>query len=179
MSFLFDRQYLSTLVRLFLPMVLQSLISNFTNALDVFLVGQLGEVWLAGVVLAGQVSFLLNLLLNGIYSGAAIITAQYWGKGDIASIRHTTGLCLTIALISGLIFTGVAIFASTWALGIYTQDPGVKKVGSDYLRIAGLSFLASAVTSCYANILRSTGCVHPQAFISSLAIIFKTGLSSF
>lgn len=177
MKFLLNRDYFAALVRLSLPIVLQSLVFNFMNAMDVFLVGQLGEVAVAGVGLAGQIFFLLNLLLFGVCSGAAIFTAQYWGKQDIAGIRRATGLCLVMSLISGLIFSIVAIFTPTWALSIYTTDPAVIKVGSDYLRVIGLSFLASSVTSCYANILRSTGNVRPQTLISSIAIVFKTGLA--
>ena len=42
---------------------------------------------IAAVGLGNQIFFLLNIVLFGISSGAAIFVAQYWGKKDIPRIR--------------------------------------------------------------------------------------------
>lgn len=42
---------------------------------------------IAAVGLGNQIFFLLNMVLFGISSGAAIFVAQYWGKKDIPGIR--------------------------------------------------------------------------------------------
>jgi len=44
----------------------------------VVMIGQLGEVPVAAVGLANQMFFLLQLVIFGITSGAAIFTAQLW-----------------------------------------------------------------------------------------------------
>lgn len=42
---------------------------------------------IAAVGLGNQIFFLLNMVLFGISSGAAIFVAQHWGKKDIPGIR--------------------------------------------------------------------------------------------
>src|SRR5512140_3370901 len=93
-----DREYFSALIRIALPIAIQNFIASSLNAIGVLMIGQLGEVSVAGVGL-------LNLMLFGITSGSAIFTAQYWGKGDVHAIRKVVVLCLGIALAAGVLFS--------------------------------------------------------------------------
>ena len=91
-----DKVYLSTFVKIALPITLQTLITSSLNLVDVLMIGQLGEVPVAAVGLANQIFFLLNILLFGISSGSAVFIAQYWGQKDETNIRRVQGLCLAI-----------------------------------------------------------------------------------
>ena len=72
-----DKDFYKTLLKFALPIALQNLIASSLNILDVVMVGRLGESAIAGVGIAGQIFFLLNLVLFGTYSGACIFAAQY------------------------------------------------------------------------------------------------------
>lgn len=85
-----------TLLVIALPIVLQNLLQTFVNMLDTIMVGQLGATEIAAVGLGNQVFFVFNMLLFGISSGGGIFVAQYWGKKDIAGIRHTLGITLSL-----------------------------------------------------------------------------------
>lgn len=63
-----------------LPIALQNLINVAVTSADVVMLGRVGETVLSGSSLAGQVQFVLTLFLFGLTSGAAVLTAQYWGK---------------------------------------------------------------------------------------------------
>ena len=65
---------------LVLPMALQNLINVGVTSADVIMLGKVGEIALSASSLAGQIYFILSLILFGLTSGAAVITAQYWGK---------------------------------------------------------------------------------------------------
>ena len=82
-----DKELLRKVMYIAVPIALQNLISSSVNFADVFMIGKLGESSLAAVGLSNQISFLLNLLLFGITSGAGVMTAQYWGKKDIINIK--------------------------------------------------------------------------------------------
>jgi putative MATE family efflux protein len=159
------------------PVAFQQLISASLNMLDVIMVGQLGEASIAALGLANQVFFLLFLFLFGITSGMAIFTAQYWGRGDVDSIRRVLGLCLVVALTVGFLFTVAALLIPETILGFYTQDPEVIALGSSYLRIVGLSYMFMAVTTSYFAVLRSITLVKMTVFVSVISLLLKTGIS--
>ncbi len=106
-----------------------------------------------------------------------MFTAQLWGKRDVPNIRKVLGLALTLGLIAGTIFLVIAEFFPAGALSIYSQDPSVITLGSDYLRIIGFSFLLYAISFCYSSVLRSTGDVQTPLFVTFTALSINTLLS--
>src|SRR5512138_2528120 len=142
LSFLHDREFLRSMLALALPVAFQQLITASLNMIDVLMVGQLGETSVAALGLANQIFFLLILFLFGVSSGMAIFTAQYWGKGDVESIRRVLGLALVVALAVGTAFSIAAVGFPRQVLSFYTEDPRVIELGASYLRIVGLSYPA-------------------------------------
>jgi len=162
------------MLALAVPVAFQQLISAGLNMIDVLMVGQLGETSVAALGLANQIFFLLILFLFGLTSGMSIFTAQFWGKGDTEQIRHVLGICLTIAVSVAALFSSAAIFMPEKLMGFYTEDPAVIKLGSDYLRVVGLSYVFTAITVSYISILRSITQVTLTVVVAVLALGLKT-----
>lgn len=141
------------------------------------MIGQLGEVPVAAVGLANQIFFLLNLMIFGITTGSAMFTAQLWGKRDIPNIRKVLGLALTLGIAAGTLFLIIAEVFPNTALGVYSRDPAVIALGSEYLRIIGFSFLLYAISFCYGVILRSTGDVQTPLIATFTSLSVNTLLS--
>lgn len=177
LDFYRDREYFASLVRIALPIATQSLVMSSLNMVSVVMIGQLGETELAAVGLAGQIFFLVNLILFGVASGAAMFTAQLWGKGDIPNIRRVLGLSLKLGLLGAGVFWALAIFAPQAALQFYTEDPAVVALGADFLRIFGWSYPFFAVTFAYAFVLRSTGNVRLPMAVTVFALSLNTILA--
>jgi putative MATE family efflux protein len=176
-TFLADREYFRQLFRLTLPIALQNLVTSSLNMVGVVLIGQLGETPVAAVGLANQIFFLLQLVIFGITSGAAIFIAQLWGKQDLPNIRKVLGLALMLAGAASLLFLLLALFKPELVLGIYSKDPEVVRLGSQYLHIFGAAYIFFAVTMSFAVALRSTGDVKTPMAISILALAFNTLIS--
>ncbi len=172
-----DREYLGRLFKLALPISLQQFLFASLNLVSTLLVGQLGETAVAAVGLSNQISFLLNLMLFGVNSGAAIFSAQFWGRGDVTGIRKVMGLALSVGLLGSGLFTALSLLVPGFVLGIYSKDPAVIAAGSGYLRILGLSFIFSALTYTYASTLRSTGDVRTPMLVSATTLLLNTLLS--
>jgi putative MATE family efflux protein len=172
-----DHDFYNTLLRLAIPIATQQLVMNALNAVDVLMVGQLGETAVAAVGLVGQVFFLMTLFLFGVGSGAAIFSAQFWGRGDLANVRRILGLALILAVTGSALFSLVAILAPAWVLSIYTHDPAVIAEGSLYLRVVGLCYVPTAISVTYAIILRSTRQVKVPMVVSVSALSLKTILA--
>jgi putative MATE family efflux protein len=170
-------EYYRQLIQLAGPIVAQQAIVAALNMIGMVMVGQKGDTAVAAVGLAGQVFFLLNLVLFGIGSGSAIFTAQLWGRKDIGQLRKVLGLCLELCLAVSLLFFILAVFFPSQVLGIYTTDARVIAVGSSYLQIFGCSFFFFTITYIYSIVLRTTGEVRLPMFVSTAALILNTILT--
>src|SRR5512132_2680819 len=95
---------------------------SLLNLLGVVFVGQKGDASIAAVGLAGQIAFLLNLVHFGIISGAAMFTAQFWGRRDIPNLRRVLGMCLMMAVSASFIFFALAQLLPSQILHIYSRD---------------------------------------------------------
>lgn len=177
LSFLRDRAFLRSMLALALPVAFQQLITASLNMIDVLMVGQLGETAVAALGLANQIFFLLILFLFGVTSGMSIFTAQYWGKGDVENIHRVLGICLAIAVSVAALFTLAATLIPRTLLSFYTEDQEVIRLGSDYLRIVGLSYIMMAVTVSYISVLRSITWVKITVVVAILALGLKTLLA--
>jgi putative MATE family efflux protein len=104
----------------------------------------------------------------------SIVTAQFWGRRDIEQIHHVLGICLTIAISVGALFSLAAVFIPERLMGFYTEDPEVIKLGSDYLRIVGLSYVFMAISISYISVLRSITQVILTAIVAVVALLVKT-----
>ena len=176
-NFYRDRDYFRQLFKLAVPIAIQQFVTASLNLVALILIGQLGENSVASVGLANQVWFLLNLLIFGVVSGTAIFIAQLWGKQDIPNIRRVVGISIKISLLGAIFFWIVAVFFPEGILGIYTSDPVVTEIGSQYLRIYGWSYLFYAMTSVFSAASRSTGNVKLPLVISTSALILDVILT--
>jgi len=176
LSFLRDKAFMRNMLSLAIPVAIQQFITASLNMVDVLMVGQLGEASIAALGLANQVFFLLILFLFGVTSGMTIFTAQFWGKGDQERIRKVLGICLTVAISVGTLFTLAATLIPETVLGFYTEDPEVIALGSSYLRIVGFSYIFMAITTSYFAVLRSITLVKMTMVVSIISLALKTAL---
>jgi len=172
-----NKIFLKTLVKLALPIALQNLILSSLNLVDNIIIGGLGEVAIAGVGLANQYFFLLNLLLFGITSGSAIFTAQFWGNRDIPNIKRVLGLSLITGCSAAFLFFLGGVCFPQQILGVFSRDPEVIRLGGKFLRIIAFSYVITAVTFSFSFTLRSVGQVKTPMMVSVIALGINTALN--
>ena len=177
LDFYRDPDYFHEVRKIAVPIIIQQLMFSGLNLLGVVFVGQKGDASVAAVGLAGQVAFLLNLVHFGIISGAAMFTAQFWGRRDIPNLRRVLGLCLMLAISASLIFFALAQLLPHQILSIYSKDTTVIELGANYIRTFSWTFLFFGVTFSYALVMRSTGNVKLPTTVSVFALSISTILS--
>lgn len=151
------RDYLKCAAIIGIPVVLQNIVSSLVNTLDVFMLGQLGEVAITASSMSNQWFMLFCILTNGIASAAAIFISQYWGKKDVVSIHHFMGIHLCIAVGLSAFFMIFASLAPERVMRLYSLDDEVIKEGIRYLKIISVTYLLYAVNSTLGTALRSIG----------------------
>lgn len=150
-----SREFYKKVFALVIPMALQNLINTGITTADVVMLGRVGEDVLSGSSLAGQIQFILNLIFFGITSGATVLTAQYWGKGDKRTIEKVLGIALRVSLVTAALFTVITLCFPTRLMRIFTTEPQVIAEGTKYLKIVAYTYLFMAITVVYLNIMRS------------------------
>lgn len=150
-----DKRFYSHVFRLVMPMAVQNLINVGVTSTDVIMLGKVGETALSGVSLANQIYFILSLLYFGLTSGACVLTAQYWGKKDTRTIEKVMGMSFRISILAGIVFAAAAFFFPYQLMRIFTADEAVIAAGVSYLKIVAFSYVLSAFTNVYLNIIRS------------------------
>ena len=156
---------------LVIPMALQNLINVGVTAADVVMLGRVGEKVLSGASLAGQIQFIMTLILFGTTSGATVLTAQYWGKKDTRTIEKIMGMGMTIGVSCAFLFTLAAELMPEVLMRIYSSDPEVIAEGVKYLRIVAISYLFMAGTQVYLNIMRSIERVMIATAVYSISLV--------
>lgn len=140
---------------LVLPMALQNLINVGITSADVIMLGKVGEEVLSGVSLAGQVQYIMQLIFFGLTSGASVLAAQYWGKRDKETIEKILGFALRLGIMISLVFAVAAFFMPNQLMRIFSSDDVVIAEGVSYLQIICFSYVISAFTMIYLNVMRS------------------------
>jgi putative MATE family efflux protein len=166
--------FYKTLVNLSIPIAIQQLFVAGLAIVDVMLVGQLGDTSVAAVGLATQVYFILSVLYFGMSSGSAIFTAQYWGKNDEESIQQVLSLNIISNILIGVFFTVIAQIFPEFILSLFSSDPQVIQVGSEYLRIFSIGFVFTGISYAIFTVLRSTENVKIPMLVGGSILTFNT-----
>ena len=167
--------FYSSLFTIAIPISLQALLQNFVNMLDTVMIGRLGSVEIAAVGLGNQIFFILNMILFGITSGGGVFIAQFWGKKDLRGIRRSLGLMTLIAAFVALVFTVLGLLIPHQLIRIYSPDPEVVRVGGEYLRLACLSYIPTAISFSFTLALRSTERVKLPLVCTSVSLLTNAG----
>lgn len=149
------KHFYKQVFKLIIPMALQNLINVGVTAADVGMLGRVSESVLSGASLAGQVQFIMTMILFGTTSGITVLAAQYWGKRDTRTIEKIMGMGMAVGMGTAFVFTMLTQICPERLMQIYTSEPDVIYEGVKYLRIVGWSYLFMAMNQVYLYIMRS------------------------
>ena len=171
-------KFYRTVIALVVPMALQNLINVGVTAADVIMLGAVGETALSGASLAGQVQYIMTLFLFGLTSGATVLTAQYWGRGDREAIEKILGMAVTAAVVVTALFTAASLAIPDLLMRIFTSDPAVIAEGVKYLRIVAFYYVLMGITQTYLYIMRSVERVVVATVVYLLSLLCNIILNS-
>lgn len=173
-----DNELAQQMLHLVVPIAIQQFMLALVSATDALMLGFVDQTSLSAVSLAGQVQFVLNLFVAGIAAGCGIMIAQYWGKRDTASIEKVMPVALYTNLLSGGIFTVLALMIPGGLMRIFTNDPLLIANGASYLRAVALSYVLCGISQIYLILLKNTGHAALSSKISSSAVIINIILNA-
>lgn len=168
-----DKDFYNRVWRIIIPATLQNMISIGINMMDTIMLGHFGEVQISGSSLANQYTQILHFICMGIAGGGALLTARYWGKKDIDSMKKVITLSLRCCLGITLLFTFGALFFPAQVMRFYTPDEAVVAAGVRYFKILAYSFVFEGIVRVLTQILRSFGVSHIQLEASIIGFVLN------
>ena len=165
-------------LKITLPIALQNFMDAAVSSADIIMLSFVNQQALAASSLAGNVAFSVSNLMFGLSSAAAVMSAQYWGKGDRKTVEKVLGLSLKFALIIGLFFTLAAGFFPGFIMSLFSNDQDVIQNGVIYLQTVCASYVLGALAQVYLSVMRSVGRVKMSAVVHSLAVALNVLLNA-
>ena len=174
MSYTIDKKiFYKKLYNLALPISIQSLMLAAVAAGDALMLGRVAQEEMTAVSLATQIQFVQNMFLAAVTGAGAILGAQYFGKGDMKTMKELFHLSLRTAGIISLITFLACELCPGLLMHIFTHDAPLIVIGSAYLRIAGWSYLITGISQCYLTMMKVTDHVPSCVWISSCAVVLN------
>jgi len=172
------KSFYNTLIRLALPIVLQSLMLASVAAADALMLGKVTQNEMTAVSQATQIQFIQNMFLMAITMAGSVLGAQYWGKGDKHTMEDIFNLMLRFCGAVSILFFAACELMPQMLMHVFTHDEALIAIGSAYLRIAGWSYLFTGISQCYLAMMKISDHAKPGALISSCAVILNIFLNA-
>jgi len=146
------------IVAFMLPLLLGNLFQQFYNVADTFIVGRtLGREALAAVGCTGSLMFLILGFLISTTQGAAIITSQRFGAGDMAGIRRSVAASLILGAAVTAALTGLSLALTTPVLRLLGTPPEIFEDSRAYITIIFWGMPAAFIFNVLSNLMRCVG----------------------
>ncbi|MDN3613031.1 MATE family efflux transporter [Vibrio gallaecicus] len=163
--------FLRRLIAIALPITLQSIMFSSRGLVDVLMLGQLGEADIAAVGVASRAMFVTTIMLVGVTTGGALLTAQYWGAGDKQGVRESTALTWIVAMFFAALTVAFFVSFPEQVMSLTTDSTEVISLGVEYMVITSLSMFAVACVSSMAVGLRAMHRPGLSTFFSGIGIL--------
>lgn len=166
------------IVRLALPIALQQFMTALVGACDAIMLGKLSQDAMSAVSLATQVTFVFNLFMFAFMAGENMFVAQYYGKGDYTGISQVFSLVTKICGCIAVVFLAGTFFFPEQLMRILTNEETLIVLGSEYLRVIGISYVFSGIAQTFLAIMKNCGAVNMSTLINGVMVILNIALNA-
>ena len=166
------------IVRLALPIALQQFMTALVGACDAIMLGKLSQDAMSAVSLATQVTFVFNLFMFAFMAGENMFVAQYYGKGDYTGISQVFSLVTKICGCTAVVFLVGTLFFPEQLMRILTNEETLIVLGSEYLRVIGISYVFSGIAQIFLAIMKNCGAVNMSTLINGVMVILNIALNA-
>jgi putative MATE family efflux protein len=166
------------IVRLAFPIALQQFMTALVGACDAIMLGKLSQDAMSAVSLATQVTFVFNLFMFAFMAGENMFVAQYYGKGDYTGISQVFSLVTKICGCIAVVFLAGTFFFPEQLMRILTNEETLIVLGSEYLRVIGISYVFSGIAQTFLAILKNCGAVNMSTLINGVMVILNIALNA-
>ena len=174
----YKNNYYKRIFHLVTPIVVQNLLSAAVGSADVIMLNYVGQSAISAVSLATQYTNILFMFFYGLGTGATMLCAQYFGKGEYEPIRIVEGMAMKISLVASFAFSLAAILIPELMMQVFTKDPELIALGVTYLKYMSVTYLCWGIIEIYLAVLRSIGQVKISMILNIIAFTLNIILNA-
>ena len=140
------------------PVFLGNLCQQLYNTVDSVIVGKfVGKQALAAVASSGNLIFMMTGFFMGLFIGAGIVIAQYFGARNYERVRSAVHTDIAFALCCGVLLTLLGVFFTPTILTWMRTPADVLSTSILYFRLYFLGSLATILYNAGMDILQAVG----------------------
>ena len=149
-----DKIFIHKVLRISIPVALQSMLQFSFSMVDQIMVGQLGDNAIAAVEIAGKPGFIYEFVIGGICTITGIMISQYIGNYNREAEEKSICVNFLAVVITGLAFFSAFGLLRHQFVGMFTTEGQVIKEGSNYLGIICWTFIPLGICNIFGTALR-------------------------
>lgn len=173
----FDKVFYKKFLVVSLPIAVQQLLKALMYFIDNIMIGSLGEDAIVGVGNANQIAFFILVLILGVCGTGWVFAARFNGEGDKRGIQKTLAVCIAGTFPIAFLFYILSQTIPGSMIAIFNPLPGVVQSGGDYIRFVGISYIFTALSLSYTNVLKGCQKTWLPMFSSIIAIAVNAFLN--
>ena len=168
---------LSRMVKLALPVAIQSALVAILALADVLMVSDFGKEATAAVGIASKWHFVAIMIMAGLSTANGILVSQYWGRKDADSAKTVTMQAIRMGAWIILPVTALITLLSPWIMQLQTSDTEVISLGSDYLWYSFPVLILTHVIIVIESSMRSSDDAMTPLYMGSITIALNIALN--
>ena len=170
-------KFYKTLLKIAIPVTLQSMLQASFSIIDQVMIGQLGEASISSVGLCGNFTLIFTVIIGAVSTVAGILMAQFIGSDDKREAWCSFWVStLTSIIISSLFFLSSFLFTKN-ILSLYTRDFEVIDVGQVYFKIIAFTYIPMAIANIVSSYLRCNEHATIPFISSFISVLINTSLN--
>ena len=172
-EYLGDKELYLKMLKIAIPISLQSLITVGINLMDTIMLSKMGDAQISASSLAGQFINLFMICCMGIGMGASVLTSRFWGMQDKHSLKKTITIMLRFVVLFSSIFTAITIISPEWIMRIYSDETAIITHGVTYLKWMIPTYICTGLSLTCTIVLRTVGQVRIPLYCSISAFFIN------
>lgn len=162
------------ILKFLFPIFIGSVFHQLYSMVDTVVVGRtLGELAFGGVGATGSLSFLIFGFVQGLTSGFAIVTSQFFGKKDESGVKRSVAAAFVLCVALTAIFTAVSCVCAMPLLQLMNTPDSIIGYAYDYIITQFIGMFATV----FYNILMSILCAVGDSRTPLVFLIIASGLN--
>ncbi|MBQ9157270.1 MAG: MATE family efflux transporter [Eubacterium sp.] len=172
-----QQSFFQSVIRIAIPVALQSMLQSSFSMIDQVMVGQLGSTSIAAVGIAGKFAFLYSVVIGAVTAIAGIMISQYIGQKDQKAADRS--LCINLMAAGGvaLAFTLLSLLVPGQIMGFYSEDAYAVRLAASYLRLIAGTYLPIGMASTLSVMLRCSDRAKAPLYAAIASALTNTGLN--
>jgi putative MATE family efflux protein len=163
------------ILKIGIPVLIMNLQRSFGNLALTWLIAPFGTLAVAAHSLVTRVEMFLYMPSFGLGMGAGVLVGQNLGAKQPQQAAKSAWLAVGFVEIFMMVSSAAILLWAETIMGIFTSEPGLIRLGSDFLRIATAAFVLFAFVSVLQSGIAGAGDTLPNMVIS-IALIWAIQL---